>query len=100
MAEKVFFPFSLGQKRGFSHFVLHVKRRHRSLEVKRLFNLYWRAELNFGQEPVFLEAILRTNRARCTLNKEILIYSTRKAFLECTVVELVYKFNEKSTASV
>ena len=27
-------------------------------------------------------------------------YSTRKAFLECTVVELVCKFNEKSTASV
>ena len=26
-------------------------------------------------------------------------YSTRKAFLECAIVELVYKFNEKSTAS-
>ena len=29
-----------------------------------------------------------------------LIYSTRKAFLEGAVVELVYKFNEKSTAKV
>ena len=28
------------------------------------------------------------------------IYSTRKAFLEHAVVELVYKFDEKSTASV
>ena len=41
------------------------------------------------------------NRARCTLNKEILdLHSMRKAFPECSVVELVYKFDEKSTASV
>ena len=31
---------------------------------------------------------------------KIRIYSTRKAFLERTVVELVHKFDEKSTASV
>ena len=51
-----FFLLSLGQKQGFSHFVLHVKHRHRGLEVKRPFNLYWWAKLNFGQEPSFLEA--------------------------------------------
>ena len=46
--------------------------------------------------------ILHTNRARCTLNKEILdiLNETRKAFLEHAVVELVYKFNDKSTAIV
>ena len=32
--------------------------------------------------------------------RKSLIYSTRKAFLERAVVELVYKFNEKSTVSV
>ena len=32
--------------------------------------------------------------------RKSLIYSTRKAFLECAVVELVYKFDEKSTMSV
>ena len=52
MAEKDSF---WGQKRGFSYFVLHVKRRRRGLEVKRPFDLYWWEELNFGQEPVFLE---------------------------------------------
>ena len=35
-----------------------------------------------------------------TLNKESLIYSTRKAFQDRPVVELVYIFNEKSTMSV
>ena len=40
--------------------------------------------------------ILWTNGARCALNKEI--HSMRKAFLERAVVELVYKFDEKSTA--
>ena len=40
---------------------------------------------------------LRTPLVRCTLNKEI---HTRKAFLESAVVELVHKFDEKSTASV
>ena len=39
---------------------------------------------------------IRTNRARCAIYKKILIYSTRKAFLEKAVVELVYKFDEKS----
>ena len=43
--------FSLGQKRGFSHFVLHVKCRRRGPEVKQLFDLYWWVKLNFGQEP-------------------------------------------------
>ena len=55
MAEKDFF-FFFGQKRGFSHFVLHIKCRHRGPEVKRPFNLYWWAELDFGREPVYLEA--------------------------------------------
>ena len=43
------------QKRGFSHFVLHVKRRRPGPEVKRPFNLYWWVKLNFGQEPTFSE---------------------------------------------
>ena len=47
---------------------------------------------------VFSYVILWTNRIRCALNKEILIYSTRKAILERAVVELVYKFDEKSAA--
>ena len=38
------------------------------------------------------DLILWTNGVRCALNME---YSTRRAFLECTVVELVYKFEEK-----
>ena len=56
MAKKEIVYLSLGQKRGFSHFVFHVKRRRQGLEVKRPFDLYWWAELNFGQESVFLEA--------------------------------------------
>ena len=32
--------------------------------------------------------------------RKSLIYSTRKAFLELALVKLVYKFDEKSTASV
>ena len=56
MAKKEFFSLSLGQKRGFSHFVLHVKRRRQGPEVKRPFNLYWWAEFDVGQEPVYLEA--------------------------------------------
>ena len=55
MAEKAFFPFFFGKKRGFRHFVLHVKRRRRWPEVKRPFDLYWWEELNFGQEPVFFK---------------------------------------------
>ena len=39
---------------------------------------------------------IQTNRARCTLYKKILIFSTRKSFLERAVVELVYKFDKKS----
>ena len=49
------FSFFLGQKRGFSHFVVHVKRRHCGPKVKRPYSFYWRAELNFGQEPVFFK---------------------------------------------
>ena len=44
--------------------------------------------------------ILQTNRARCALNEEILDLLTSKAFLERAVIELVYKFDEKSTTSV
>ena len=51
MAEKDF-----GVEAGFNHFVLHVKHRRRGQEVKRPSDLYWWEELNFGQEPVFLEA--------------------------------------------
>ena len=40
--------------------------------------------------------ILRTNRGMCSLNKKILNYSMRKAFLEKVVVEQVYKFDKKS----
>ena len=53
--ERFFLIFSLGQNRGFSHFVLHVKRR--GPKVKQPFNLYWWAELNFGQDPVFFKSI-------------------------------------------
>ena len=59
MAEREFFFGGGGggvQKQGFSHFVLHVKRRLRGPAVKQPFNLYWWVELNFGQELVFLEA--------------------------------------------
>ena len=59
MAEKEFFSLSLGKKRGFSHFVLHVKRRHRGREIKRPFDLYWWVELNFGQE--IYVTVLRKN---------------------------------------
>ena len=36
------------------------------------------------------------NRARCTVNRKDSHRSTRKVFLENAVVELVYKFDEKS----
>ena len=42
------------------------------------------------------DVILRTNRVRCALIWKSFIYSTRRAFLEHAVVELVYKFDEKS----
>ena len=42
--------------------------------------------------------LLQTEKARCALNMEILDFT--KAFLERSVVELVYKFDEKSTASI
>ena len=44
--------------------------------------------------------ILQTKRARDTLNKKILDLLYEKAFLEHEVVELVYKFDQKTTASV
>ena len=53
IAENEFFPLSLGQKRGFSLFVLYIKRRRRGPEVKQPFHLYWWAELNVGHETVF-----------------------------------------------
>ena len=40
MTEKEFFHLSLGQKRGFSYFVLHTERRHRGPEVTTS-DLYW-----------------------------------------------------------
>ena len=43
--------------------------------------------------------ILQTKRARCAIRKS-LIYLMREAFLELAVVELVYKLDEKPTASV
>ena len=43
--------------------------------------------------------MLRTKRARCALYKEIFDYLTRKVFVERSVVELVYTFDEKSTAT-
>ena len=47
--------FSLYLWADFCHFVLHIKSRHQGLEVKQPFNLYWWAELNFGQEPIFFK---------------------------------------------
>ena len=45
--------------------------------------------------------ILQTNRARYTLNMKILDLINKESVSEAfTVVELVYKFNEKSTTSV
>ena len=44
--------------------------------------------------------IFLTNRPMCTLNKEILDYSMTKVFLERALVELVYKFDEKSYCAV
>ena len=42
--------------------------------------------------------VIWTNRVRCRIKS--LIYSTRKAFLEKAVVELVYKFDKKSYEKV
>ena len=39
-------------------------------------------------------------KARFTLDKEFLLYSTRKAFLEHTILELVYKFDDRYTATI
>ena len=64
--------------------------------------LYSRAQCNRGRilTKEIRYVILRTNRARCVLNKENVDLLISKAFLECTVVELVYKFDDKSTTSV
>ena len=70
MEEIPYYGRERGQKRGFSHFVLHVKRRRRGPEVKRPFDLYCWAELNFGQEPVFLESVLKPSYSDlCKENK-------------------------------
>ena len=42
------------------------------------------------------DVILQTNRVRCTLNMEILDLLNEESVLEHAVVELVYKFDEKS----
>ena len=44
--------------------------------------------------------ILRTNGARCALNKEILDLLNEESVSGVRIVELVYKFNEKFTTSV
>ena len=44
--------------------------------------------------------ILRTNRARCALNNEVLDLLNEDAFFEHAVVELVYKFDGQSITSV
>ena len=65
MAEKC---FSLVQNRGFSHFVLHVNRSRLGPEVKEPLDLYWWAELNFGQEPV---GILSFDPRSCFLTTKL-----------------------------
>ena len=40
--------------------------------------------------------ILRTNRTRCALNKEILDLLNEEVFLEHAVIELAHNFDEKS----
>ena len=42
------------------------------------------------------DIILRSNRVRCALNMKILDLLNEESFLEQAVVELVYKFDEKS----
>ena len=43
------------------------------------------------------DVILRTNRVRCALNMELLdLLNEGERFWSRSVVELVYKFNEKS----
>ena len=42
------------------------------------------------------EIILRTNRVKCALNMEILDLLNEESVSECAVVEIVYKFDEKS----
>ena len=44
--------------------------------------------------------ILWIKRARCSLNKEIIYLLMRKAFLERSAIEVVYKLDEKSTVRV
>ena len=59
-----FTPLCLGQKPGFSYFILHVK---------RTFDLYCWEELNFGQEPVFLEvSVLKLIPGSCFLTTKLL----------------------------
>ena len=42
------------------------------------------------------DVILRTNRVRCALNMEILDLLNKESVSGVRVVELVYKFDEKS----
>ena len=62
------------------------------------------SKVNFLNEDTGLcdrkYVIFRTNRARCPLKKEIFDLINEEAFLEHAGVELVYKFDNKSTASV
>ena len=59
-------------------------------------NLVPRFSSGAGREP---EESLGTRLGAHSIRKS-LIYSTRKVFLKCAVVDLVCKFDEKSTASV
>ena len=64
------------------------------LLLPRLVPIYQMTILTDAFVRVIVSSI-QTNRARCTLYKKI-PYSTKKAFLEKAVVELVYKIDEKS----
>ena len=55
MAENEFFSLLWGTSEASAILFYTLKCRRRGQEVKRPFDHYWWAELNFGQEPEFLE---------------------------------------------
>ena len=60
----------------------------------------WEELGEVGLLPHKLPAVISPDSSGYAIIRKSLIYSMRKAFLERAVVDLVYKFDEKSTASV
>ena len=67
---------------------------------QKKFDSYFSDRLTFSRGCDHNCVIHRPNRARWTLNMESLYLINEEVFLEKAVVELVYKFDKKSSVSI